>query len=167
MTLKEMKDLYDFDAWAMNRTLETVETIPEEQFIKELGSSHGGIRGTLVHTFSADTIWFKRWKGESPTKAISPEELPTFQMLKSKWEQHQKEISAFVRSLDDKKLLEPFGYKDFKGNNHSQLLYQQLQHKVNHSSYHRGQVITMLRQLGVKPQSTDLIQFYRLEQNNG
>jgi uncharacterized damage-inducible protein DinB len=37
-----------------------------------------------------------------------------------------------------------------------------LQHVVNHGSYHRGQVTTLLRQLGAPaPKSVDLIAFYR------
>jgi uncharacterized damage-inducible protein DinB len=40
-------------------------------------------------------------------------------------------------------------------------LWQALQHLVNHGSYHRGQVTTMLRQVGAGPVSTDLIVFYR------
>ena len=167
MTLKEILDLYGYDAWANTRTLETVSTLSDELYQKDLGSSHGGVRGTLVHTFSADTIWFERWMGNRPTAAINPEEVPTLKILASKWGQFHGEITKYLHSLNDKRLLEPFAYKDFKGNDHLQPLYQQLQHKVNHSSYHRGQVITMLRQLGVKPQSTDLIQYYRLEQKNG
>jgi uncharacterized damage-inducible protein DinB len=43
----------------------------------------------------------------------------------------------------------------------AQPLWQCLQHVANHSTYHRGQITTMLRQLGAKPAGTDLIGFYR------
>jgi uncharacterized damage-inducible protein DinB len=52
-------------------------------------------------------------------------------------------------------------YKDLKGNEYSQPLWQMMQHLVNHSTYHRGQVVTMLRQLGAKPIGMDLVVFYR------
>lgn len=43
----------------------------------------------------------------------------------------------------------------------SEPLYQQIQHVFFHSMYHRGQVVTLLRQLGQTPPRTDLIAFYR------
>lgn len=167
MTLKEIQTLCDYDRWATNRTLESVSALSDAQFGKDLGSSHGGVQGTLVHTFSADTIWFDRWKGNAPTAAIKVEEVPTFQILKQRWETHQKEFRVYVDTLTEQKLHSPFDYRDFKGNPHAELLHQQIQHKVNHSSYHRGQVVTMLRQLGAKPLSTDLINYFRLQQKNG
>ena len=39
--------------------------------------------------------------------------------------------------------------------------WQVVLHLVNHGSYHRGQVATMLRQAGIKPPGTDLISYYR------
>lgn len=48
-----------------------------------------------------------------------------------------------------------------KGEPYSHPLWQMMQHLINHGTYHRGQVTTMLRQLGVKPVATDLIAFYR------
>jgi uncharacterized damage-inducible protein DinB len=43
----------------------------------------------------------------------------------------------------------------------SNLLAPILQHVVNHSTYHRGQIATMLRQLGTKAIPTDLIAYHR------
>jgi uncharacterized damage-inducible protein DinB len=57
-------------------------------------------------------------------------------------------------------------YKDFRGAARSDVFWHMLQHVVNHGSYHRGQVTTMLRQLGVMPpQFMDLIVFYREKQH--
>ena len=167
MTQDEIVDLVRFDAWAINRTLESVSALTREQYEKDLGSSHGGVRGTLVHTYSADTIWFARWRGETPTKAVTPDEVPTLDTLKQRWEEYQRTLEGYVRALSEKSLSSLFSYKDFKGNPYSVPLQNQIQHKVNHSSYHRGQVVTMLRQLGAKPQSTDMIQYFRLGPNRG
>jgi uncharacterized damage-inducible protein DinB len=53
-------------------------------------------------------------------------------------------------------------YQDLRGNDRSDVLWQMLQHVVNHGTYHRGQITTMLRQLDVAPpKSMDLIAFYR------
>ena len=163
MTQKEIETLYDYDEWATTRTLDMVGSLSEELFNKDLSSSHGGIHGTIVHLYAADWIWFERWKGNSPTGLIKPEDVPNRQVLKERWEAYFKEIKKFILTLNDEKLQLPFAYKDIKGNPFTQPLYHQMQHKVNHSSYHRGQIVTMLRQLGAKPQSTDLINYYRLQ----
>ncbi|MBI4427757.1 MAG: DinB family protein [Ignavibacteriales bacterium] len=164
MTRKEIETLYDYDEWATIRVLDVLEPLSEEQFTKDLGSSHGGIHGTVVHMFGADWIWFERWKGNSPTTLVTPEHLPTRQALRERWQDHFKDLKRFISTLDDGKLLKPHSYKDMKGNPYTQPLYHQMQHKVNHSSYHRGQIVALVRQVGAKAQSTDLINYYRILQ---
>lgn len=164
MNLQDIENLYQYDNWATNRIIDMVTPLDQEQFAKNLNSSHGGVRGTLTHIYAADWIWFERWKGNSPTSLIQESDFPTLASLKEKWEGHFGEIERFVKSLNDKKLLERWSYKDIKGNPHAEPLGHQMQHKVNHSSYHRGQIVTMVRQLGLKAQSTDLINYYRLQQ---
>src|SRR5687767_12035235 len=161
MTVKECKALFAYDRWATNRLLETVATLPEDQYGKDLGSSFGGVRGTLVHIYGADWVWLQRWRGNSPSALIKQEEIPTLQMLKQRWEELRTELDGFLGSLTEEKLQASLNYKDIKGNPYSLPLYQQLQHRINHSTYHRGQIVTFLRQLGAKPQATDLILYYR------
>ncbi len=161
MTLKVIQELFSFDEWATNRTLESVSALTPEQFSRDLKSSHGGIQGTLIHMCAADWIWLERWNGNSPSGLMTIEQLPTLASLYEKWKSYRAEIARYLTTLDDARLRMEASYKDSKGNQHSQPLYQQLMHKVNHASYHRGQVVTMIRQLGGKPQNTDLIAFYR------
>lgn len=165
MTLKVVQELFDFDEWATNRTLDSVSLLSEEQFRRDLKSSLGGIHGTLVHICGADWIWLERWKGNSPSALMTTEQVPSREALKERWESYRAEIPALLHSLDDIRLQEQRAYKDTKGNQHSQPLFQQMLHKINHASYHRGQIVTMLRQLGAKPQNTDLIGFYRILQH--
>jgi uncharacterized damage-inducible protein DinB len=161
MTLPEINTLIDFDAWATNRILEIVATLPQDQYSKNLNSSHGGIRGTLVHTYSADWVWLERWKGNSPSTPLKEEDFPEFPALKSKWDALRAERDEFISSLTDAKLQTSLAYKDIKGNPYNQPLWHLIQHVVNHSTYHRGQVVTMLRQVNVKPVATDLVAYYR------
>jgi uncharacterized damage-inducible protein DinB len=166
MNLHDIENLYQYDVWATKRIIDMVTPLAQEQYDKNLNSSHGGVRGTLTHIYAADWIWFERWKGNSPTSLIQESDFPTLASLKEKWEGHFTEIEAFVKSLSDKKLREQWSYKDIKGNPHAEPLVHQMQHKVNHSSYHRGQIVTMVRQLGLKAQSTDLINYYRLQEKS-
>lgn len=163
MTKQEILTLFDYDAWATDRVLETVAALTEEQYTKDLGSSFGGVRGTLVHTYGAQWIWLQRWKGTSPAQIIKAEEIPTFAGLKERWSAWRNDLHAFLDPLTEEQLQSKLTYKDIRGNQYSQPLYHQMQHLVNHSTYHRGQITTMLRQLGAKPVSTDLINYYRLK----
>jgi len=161
MTVEEISVLFQYDEWATGRTLESVSSLSEESYQRDLKSSHGGVHGTLVHIYGADLIWLERWKGKPTFGLISVEHVPTLDVLKGMWKRYRDELSEYVNGLDAGMLSAPLSYSDSRGNRHAEPLYRQMQHRVNHSSYHRGQVVTMVRQLGEKPQNTDLIAFYR------
>lgn len=164
MNLEEIKTLYEYDKWALERVLDAATALTAEQYDRNLGSSHGGVRGTLVHCFAAYDIWFARWRGESPMTLIKEEDLPTLASLKERWDNFQKNIQHHFNTLTEAALRAPLTYKDTKGNLYTVPLWQQMQHLVNHSTYHRGQVIALLRQLGAKAVGTDLINYYRSRQ---
>ena len=162
MHITDIYNLYEFNYWAKSRIVSVVETLTHEQYTKDLGSSHGGIHGTLVHSMGAEEIWLKRWKGESPSSLYKPEDFPTFDEVNNHWDMVEHEMMGFCHTLKtDHDITKIISYKDMKGNEYSQPLYQMMQHLINHSSYHRGQVVTMLRQLDVKPIGTDMITFFR------
>jgi uncharacterized damage-inducible protein DinB len=161
MTVKLMKDLFAYDEWATNRTLDSLSMLTEEQFKRDLKSSHGGIQGTMVHIFGADWIWLERWKGNSPVGLPTIEQVPTLESLKEHWKSYRQEIGKFLAATDENRLQQPIAYKDTRGNQYTQPLFEQMLHKINHASYHRGQIVTMIRQLGAQPQNTDLIGYYR------
>jgi uncharacterized damage-inducible protein DinB len=164
MMLQEILALFEYDAWAIDRTLESVSSIPEGKYLEDLKSSHGGIHGTLVHIYGSNMIWLQRWKGGSPLASITVNEIPNLESLKSHWKEYRADLDSYLANLDDAKLVGSLSYSDLKGNRQSEPLFQQMQHLVNHSSYHRGQIVTMLRQIGSKPIGTDLIMFYRTRQ---
>ena len=156
--------LVEYHYWARDRLLSAVETLTPEQYTRELGSSFSSVRDTLVHIFSAEWIWLCRWLGESPTEMLHPAAYPDLATLRAAWDENRAKLVAFVDRLDDRKLDEEMAYRTTDGQPWQQQLSHMLQHVVNHASYHRGQVTTMLRQLGAAPpKSQDLIAFYRLK----
>src|SRR5215467_2662023 len=162
MTPVEALNLFDYDRWATVRQVDVISNLKEEEYVKDLGSSHGGLRGTLVHIYAAQWIWFRRWKGESPSALVTASAIPTLPALQDRWTVLRREIHEFVVGLTAEKLSESLSYQDTKGNRYSQPLSQLIRHVINHSTYHRGQITTMLRQLGVIPAaSVDLITYYR------
>ncbi|SRR5213593_214351 len=162
MSPEEAVNLFDYDRWATARQLEVISKLKEEEYVKDLGSSHGGLRGTLVHIYAAQWIWYRRWKGESPSALMTASDVPTLTALKDRWTALQREIHEFLVALTAEQLTERLSFRDTKGNPYSQPLSQLIRHVINHSTYHRGQITTMLRQLGVTPASSvDLITYYR------
>lgn len=159
MTLHELKTLHAYSSWADNRLFDSLEPIPAEQYMKDLGSSHGGIHGTMVHLVGAQKIWIERFKGESqPFLTLNPPD--SLAALKGVWEKVGYETAKWLGMMTDKKLTGTFSMKNLKGETQTHLFWQAFQHLANHSSYHRGQVVTMMRQLGETPPTTDMILFY-------
>jgi uncharacterized damage-inducible protein DinB len=165
MTHKEIQSLYDYDAWADLRLLECLAALTPEQFKKDLGSSFSSIHGTLVHILSANKVWLDRWEGRMPA-FLKAEEYPTVEVVKKHWDMYHYAVKNYLRSLSETKLNSMFQYTDFKGNVYRHPLYEQMQHKVNHSTYHRGQIVTMLRQLHLQVASTDLINYIRQKESH-
>jgi uncharacterized damage-inducible protein DinB len=162
MTLQDLRTLLDFHYWARDRVLDAAEGLTPEQFTRDLGSSFPSVRDTLVHLYSAEWNWYSRWQGVSPTAMLSPADFPSVAAVRVPWVDHERKMRAFLDALGEDGIGRVFEYKMLDGRSGSTVFWQMLQHVVNHGSYHRGQVTTMLRQLGAKPaQSMDLIRFYR------
>src|ERR1041384_2971219 len=138
MTRDEIQLLFDFDKWATNRQFEVISGLSPEQYARQLGSSYGSIHDTLVHIYSAQKIWLSRWKGTSPTQFPDAAETGTLQMLMDRWNSLRGDQSEFLLPLTDEKLKQALSFKTFKGEPSTLPLWQQMQHVVNHSSYHRG-----------------------------
>jgi uncharacterized damage-inducible protein DinB len=166
MTRQDVLTLLEYNTWANARSLDVSAALSPEQFVRDLGNSFPSVRDTLAHILGAEWIWLRRWQGESPSKGLAATEYPTVASLKARFAAIDGERRAFVESLTEERLIQPFAYRDLAGNPYRLPLVFSLQHVVNHGTYHRGQVTTMLRQLGAKPVSTDLSRFY-LERTAG
>jgi len=158
---KEFSRLYVYDEWATNRLIDAAEKVDAAKLQKDLGTSFGSLHGTLVHIYGAQFIWLARWKGSIPAGLPKAEEIPNLTELKTRWQKLRVEFREFLNSKSEEQLQQASSYKDLKGNQWSEPLYQQIQHLLFHSMYHRGQVVTLLRQLGEVPPQTDLIAYYR------
>jgi uncharacterized damage-inducible protein DinB len=162
VTFQDLRTLLDFHYWARDRILDAVDVLTPEQFTRDLGSSFKSVRDTLAHTFGAEWVWYSRWQGTSPTGFQPFDVFTSPGELRSAWAEHETKVRSFLDSLGEEGINRRFDYRMFNGNATSSLFWQMLQHVVNHASYHRGQVTTMLRQLGAAPgKSTDLITYYR------
>lgn len=161
MTPEEMRTLYEYDAWANARTLKACAALTQEQFTRNLGNSFGSVRDTLVHIVGAQMIWLERLHGGSPAGLPKPDAYPDMAAVQAQYAETESKLSSYVRGLSVADLERFHEYRNLKGTLFRDQIGHILQHIANHGSYHRGQVTTLLRQLGATPVSTDMIGFYR------
>jgi len=163
MTPEDALTLVDYHYWARDRILEAVEALSTEQYRRPLGSSFSSVRDTVVHVYFAEWAWYLRWTGRSPTAPLSPELFPDLASVRAPWALQEEKIRRLVGELGtENRLHQVVVYRLMSGEESTSTYWQMLQHVVNHASYHRGQITTMLRQLGgPSPKSQDLIRFYR------
>ena len=162
MTLEDIQLLFEYDRWANNRVLQAASTLKDEQFTRDLGGSFRSVRDTLLHIVGGEWGWLAYWKQSSHDPAFladlkkrldamfDPNEFPNVAAVQLKWAEIEKEQIEFVNRLTDEALnrMLPFRKKQIS-------LAHLIQHLANHSTYHRGQIATMMRQLGAEPPATD------------
>jgi uncharacterized damage-inducible protein DinB len=162
MTFDDLQMLLEYHYWARDRMLAVVETLPHESLTKPLGNSFPSIFDTVVHLYAADWIWCTRWHGESPTSLPPSSAFADLTAVRGAWSEEEQRIRALLTRLGPDDIAHAFQYRGWDGRLYTQPFWQMLQHLVNHGSYHRGQVTTMLRQVGMTPpKPMDLIAFYR------
>ena len=161
MTPSDLRTLLDYHYWARDRVLDAAALLTPEQFTKDLGSSFTSVRDTLAHIMFGQWIWLERWQGRMPTKLPSAEDFTDLASLRKRWAEIETNLQTFVRGLTPEQIAAVSEYKTQTAGTLKSPLGHMLQHLVNHGTYHRGQVTTMLRQLGAKSLSTDMSLFYR------
>jgi uncharacterized damage-inducible protein DinB len=165
MQLADLQTLIDYHYWARDRVLDAVEPLSTEQLTRDLGNSFSSLRDTLVHLIGADWIWCSRWEGESPESLPDVQPFADLASIRAAWAAQEQRVRAMLDRFGSLGVDTIVEYRR-SGRVHAEPFWQQLQHVVNHGSYHRGQVTTMLRQLGAQPpKSLDLIAFYRERAN--
>ena len=164
MNIQELQTLLDYHYWARDRVLAAADALTAEQLNRELVSSFKSIRETLVHIYAAEWAWCARWNGQGPTALLAADAFPDVATLRAKWADLEADVRAVLERMGRQGLDTVMEYKMLSGEPRSSVFWHMLQHVVNHASYHRGQVTTLLRQVGAKPpQAMDLIAFYRIK----
>jgi uncharacterized damage-inducible protein DinB len=168
MDLTDIKQLFTYTEWANELAMDAASKLPDDNLRREVGISHGSIFGTLLHMAGAEWIWLERWNGRSPKKADAwsqwtPESCADLAALRERWSNVVGNRANYVSALDDARLVSDLPFKLLSGDASSMRLVDQMQHVANHSTMHRGQVVGMIRQLGIEPPSTDLLFYLRRE----
>ena len=168
MDLTDINQLFDYTEWANGLVMDAAAKLPDESLHRDVCCSHQSIFGTLLHMAGAEWIWLERWNGRSPARdeawsQWTTKSCPDLDTLKDRWMEVAAHRWRFVSELDEAKLGNELNFTLLSGDSSSMRLVDQMQHVANHATMHRGQVVGMIRQLGIDPPSTDLIFFLRRE----
>ena len=161
MKKDEMLGLVEFNAWANRRIVAAVEDLTREQFTHELGSSFSSVRDTLAHILGVEWVWLERLQGRSPGAIPTAKDYADVGWLRDRWTELEDRLQKYIQAVTQEQLDEVVEYKTLSFGMGKNRRWEMIQHVVNHGTYHRGQVVAMLRQLGAKGVGTDLITFYR------
>lgn len=147
--------------WADRLTLGALRGVRPDDLTREAGVSFGSLLGTLVHTLSTQRRWLARFAGQAELPHLDRAVFPDLLTWIVAWEDAAAGVEAFLASLSDEQLDRPISWSPADGERVTLLLWQAVLHLVNHSTYHRGQVVSLLRQMGYPPPSTDLFLYFR------
>jgi len=166
MNLADIRHLFDYTEWANDLALKAAANLSDENVRRDFGISHKSIFGTLVHMAGAEWIWWERWNGRSPAKdeawsLWSTDACANLATLHDRWLGLIDGRTRFISQLDEERLSAELPFKLLSGDPNSMRLVDQMQHVVNHATMHRGQVVGMIRQLGLEPPATDLLFYLR------
>jgi len=159
--LDTLRELYDYNYWARDRQLEACAALTEEQFVRPMGNSFPSVRDVLAHLIFAEWVWLERWLGRSPTRAdreqVAPDRFPTLDSIRERWRIVEGNMRSYLAALDAGALDGRLTYTNWQGQVCTYPLGQTMFHLANHQTYHRGQVTTLLRQLGAEAPAIDYL----------
>ena len=168
MNLIDIRHLFDYTEWANGLAMDAAEKLSDEDLRRGVNISHGSIFGTLAHMAGAEWIWLERWQGRSPAKKEAwslwtMESCADLATLSERWKEVVDRRARYISELDETRLATELPFKLLSGDPSSMRLVDQMQHVANHATLHRGQVVGMIRQLGIDPPATDLLFYLRRE----
>jgi len=156
LKLSQIQLLYAYNRWANARLVSAAASLSPELLNRDLAVSYRSVFGTLQHLLWAEWRWLGRWQMRAPA-GRDPLECRDLVALRERWSEIEGEQLEFLQRLSTTDLDRSISYDNPPGTRWTYQLRHMLQHLVNHSTYHRGQVAAMLRQLDVTPPATDLL----------
>jgi uncharacterized damage-inducible protein DinB len=168
MNLSDIRHLFDYTEWANELALKAAAELSDEDLRRDFKISHCSIFATLLHMAGAEWIWLERWQGRSPAgkeawSLWTIDSCADLKLLNQRWREIIVRRAQLISELDEPGLAAELPFRLLSGDPNTLRLVDQMQHVVNHATLHRGQVVGMIRQLGIAPPSTDLLFYLRRE----
>jgi uncharacterized damage-inducible protein DinB len=160
ITASVVRELLLYMLWADRLTLKALRAVRPEDLTRDAGISFKSMLGTMAHMLGAQRMWISRFSGSSLGRVPTIEDFPDLPAWIHGWEETASAIEAFLAALTDEQLAAPLTWTTTGGQTYTRPLWQPVVHLVNHTTYHRGQVVSLLRQMGYETPSTDLVYYF-------
>jgi uncharacterized damage-inducible protein DinB len=154
-------ELAKFNNWADHRAIYWLTQITDEQWNQVAISSFGSIRDTAVHMVSAKKIWLDFWTDAPNPVYLSANFTGTREELIVIWQKTSIELKFFIENYPKENYLNEIRVRKPNGEMITMEFRKTFPHMINHATYHRGQLVTLLRQSGFfNLSNTDLFTYY-------
>jgi uncharacterized damage-inducible protein DinB len=164
--IRYLQELCRYNVWANEKFSVFIIEAGEEKCLMIQESSFQTIRDTLVHIWDAQHIWLERLQGRSPDAWPGMNFTGTTQQIAAELVKSSAKWELFVGGIEPGQVNSVVVYKNIRGQEFTSTVGQIVAHVMNHGTFHRGQIVTMLRVAGYKElKQTDLIAFFRLSGN--
>jgi uncharacterized damage-inducible protein DinB len=164
MLLDDVKSLYNYNYWANDRIVRTVEGLSEAQIHVDMHNGIGTMRMTLVHILNGERTWRMRWQGERPTPLLRQENFPSVIAFQARWREEEQKMLAFLATLRDDDMARVIQYSSTMQPDKilAWPFWQQLVHVVNHGTQHRSEIAMKLTELNHSPGELGMSVFFNL-----
>lgn len=160
VSVEVLRTHLEYTAWASRRLVDAASELTPEELTRDFRTGDRTVLGTLVHIYAGDRVWLYRVAGgENP--GFTHDSDYRLEVLQNEWPALHRRWLEWVSTLTPEQIAAPLTYRDMKGNQWTQPMWQLILHVVNHGTLHRGQVSGFLRSMGRTPPGTDIIFFYR------
>jgi len=160
----------DYNKWMNERIYESASQLDSSALAENRGAFFNSIMGTLNHILVGDTIWLKRFSSHpeqfksleyvrclNMPKALNAILFDDLEVLTSARKKMDLVIQEFTYELSDDVVSSLLSYSNTKGEAYTKNFGHLIQHFFNHQTHHRGQISTLLNQIGVSVGNTDLL----------
>jgi uncharacterized damage-inducible protein DinB len=161
VSLEHIKELYDYLFWGDRMMFSAATALPDAEYFMERGMSAGSIHKLLAHLMGAEAVWLERWRGQAPARIENADDHPTRAALDARWERVHADLREFLSKQTNESLAGPITFRSFTGDPSAIPLGELMVHVVDHASYHRGQLNTMIKQAGGQPAPVFYVTYQR------
>ncbi|RZJ49181.1 MAG: DUF1572 domain-containing protein [Flavobacterium sp.] len=165
MTKKYFTELANYNNWSDKIIIEWLKQINEEQWEQPITSSFSSVKQTAVHIVSAKKVWIDFWTKVPDPVYLSTEFNGTKNELIAIWQKASDDLQYFIEKYPEENYQQLIHVLYPNGKEAKMIFWQTFPHFINHATYHRGQLVTLLRQAGfTKFSNTDLFTYFMLQQ---
>jgi uncharacterized damage-inducible protein DinB len=146
MNISELRDLFEYNRWAHDKTLDAAALLGPGKFANSETSP--SLRSVLQNLLAEEVVWLSRWEGHSLAEFPDYSECADAPALTERWKSFWKRQQRFIGALNEDELGTPIAIRLNNGIETVQPLGDTMMHVVNQATYLRGEAAVLIKQLG-------------------